>query len=106
MLFAFFCAFSAYAQDSSEAYYYNEYDDYYEMEQDYLDSIVDQTVKPKNKITFSVPAMAIGATAGLAITYIVLDIKSAVKPDPYFRKAEEKHEITNKADAKINEVNN
>ena len=94
------CA-SAEAENANDEHYYDEYDDYYEMEQDYIDSqVVDKT--PAKQSVIFVPALIVGALAGLGVTYIVLDIAFAPpKPDPYFRKAEEKHELVNKADTKI-----
>lgn len=97
-----FCASAQTVVDNeNEEHYYDEYDDYYEMEQDYIDSqVVDKT--PAKQSVIFVPALIVGALAGLGVTYIVLDIAFAPpKPDPYFRKAEEKHELVNKADTKI-----
>lgn len=105
---AVFCVLSALpfvlcvnAEAESEEHYYDEYDDYYEMEQDYIDSEVVDRVPVKQSSIF-IPAIVIGAAAGLGVTYIVLNaVFAPPKPDPYFRKAEEKHEIVNKADTKI-----
>lgn len=92
------------AQNEDDDYYYDEYDDYYEMEQDYIDSEVVDKVPQRQSVIF-IPALILGAAAGLGITYIVLNSAFAPpKPDPYFRKAEEKHKLVNKTDVKINEV--
>ena len=73
------------------------------MEQDYIDSeVVDKPNKHKKLPAVFAPAIVIGAAAGLGATYIVLNIAFAPpKPDPYFRKAKEKHKLVNKADTKI-----
>ncbi len=102
VLFALPFVLCANAQDANEEHYYDEYDDYYEMEQDYIDSeVVDKVNEKKQPIVF-VPAIILGAAAGLGVTYIVLNaVFAPPKPNPYFRKAEEKHELVNKADEKI-----
>ena len=96
------CANAQTAVDDENAeHYYDEYDDYYEMEQNYIDSeVVDKM--PQNQPVVFVPAIILGSAAGLGITYIVLNIAFASpKPDPFFRKAKEKHKLVNKADTKI-----
>lgn len=97
-----FCASAQTEVDNEdEEHYYDEYDDYCEIEQDYIDSEIVDKAHVKQSVIF-VPALAIGAAAGLGITYIVLNaVFAPPKPDPYFRKAEEKHEIVNKDDTKI-----
>ena len=97
-----FCASAqAEIQDGNEDYYYEEYDNYNEMEQDYIDSEVVDKASPKQSAVF-IPAIILGAAAGLGVTHIVLKaVFSPPAPDPYFRKAEAKHEIVNKADTKI-----
>ena len=108
LLFSLLFVFCAGAQtetaDENGAHYYDEYDDYYQMEQDYIDSeVVDKA--PQRKSVIFIPALILGAAAGLGITYIVLNsVFAPPKPDPYFRKAEEKHKLVNKSDVKINEV--
>ena len=87
--------------NENAAHYYDEYDDYYQMEQDYIDSVVVDKA-PKRESVIFIPAIILGAAAGLGVTYIVLNaVFAPPKPEPYFRKAEEKHEIVNKADTKI-----
>ena len=112
ILIAVFCVLSALpfalcanaqteVDNGNEEHYYDEYDDYYEMEQDYIDSEVVDKAPAKQSVIF-VPAIVLGAAAGLGITYIVLNsVFAPPKPDPYFRKAEEKHKLVNKADTKI-----
>lgn len=101
VLFAVPFVLCAGAQTESEEHYYNEYDDYYEMEQDYIDSEVVDKAPQKQSVIF-IPALILGAAAGCGITYVVLNsVFAPPKPDPYFRKAEEKHKIVNKADTKI-----
>ncbi len=92
---------AAQAEAENEDYYYDEYDNYNEMEQDYINSEVVDKVPQKQSIIF-VPAIILGAAAGFGVTYIVLNaVFAPPKPDPYFRKAEEKHKLVNKADTKI-----
>ena len=89
------------AENGNEEYYYDEYDNYYEMEQDYIDSEVVDKKQPKQSVIF-IPAIVLGAAAGLGVTYFVLNaVFAPPKPDPCFRKAEEKHKLVNKADTKI-----
>lgn len=97
-----FCA-GAQTEGENEEHYYDEYDDYYEMEQDYIDSeVVDNITPNKKQSVIFIPAIILGAAAGLGVTYVVLNaVFAPPKPDPYFRKAEEKHKIVNKADTKI-----
>lgn len=103
ILFALPLIFSAAAQAEAENedYYYEEYDNYNEMEQDYIDSEVVDKAPVKQSVIF-VPAIILGAAAGFGTTYIILNaVFAPPKPDPYFRKAEEKHKLVNKADTKI-----
>ncbi|MBQ7102102.1 MAG: hypothetical protein IJN81_10725 [Clostridia bacterium] len=96
------CADAQTEVDNENAeHYYDEYDDYYQMEQDYIDSeVVDKT--PQKESVIFIPAIILGAAAGLGVTYIVLNsVFAPPKPDPYFRKAEEKHKTVNQADEKI-----
>lgn len=97
-----FCASAQTVVDNENGeHYYDEYDDYYEMEQDYIDSEVVDKAPQKQSVIF-IPAIILGAAAGCGVTYIVLNsVFAPPRPDPYFRKAEEKHEIVNKADTKI-----
>lgn len=103
VLFALPFVFCAGAQPENDEHYYDEYDDYYEMEQDYIDSqVVDNTTSNKKQSVIFIPAIILGAAAGCGVTYIVLNaVFAPPRPDPYFRKAEEKHKIVNKADNKI-----
>ncbi len=104
------CTLSAYAEENTgaEMEYYDVYDDYYEFEQDYLDSIADEARPTPKKLPVSPAAMAVGGAAGLIITFALMRNSLTVpKAEPYFRKAKEKHRLVNKTDeksVKINEV--
>ncbi len=91
--------FSASAEENGPEYF-QEYDDYHEFEQDYIDSVVvDKIDRQKKFLKPNVPALIIGAALGSGSVYIVLRNKlSPPKPDPYFRKPDAKHEITDKKD--------
>lgn len=86
--------------------YYDVYDDYYEFEQDYLDSIVDDVRPQRERLSVSPTALAIGGIAGFIIVFaFARSYLVPPKAEPHFRKAQEKHEIVNKTDEKSVEIN-
>lgn len=88
------------AQDSTEMEYYSEYDDYYAMEQDYLDSVLDDEPAPENP-EISVPAMVLGAAAAAGIAFLFL--RKRMRPpeaNPYFRPIKAEYNPINKSDNK------
>lgn len=91
--------FSAFAQgDTGE--FYSEYDDYYEMEQDYLESVLDDTEAPPS-FNVNIPAMAAGAVIATLVAFVVL--RKHMRPPmaaPYFRKIETEHRLITKTDNK------
>lgn len=92
--------FSAFAEEDKGPEYLQEYDNYYEFEQDYNDSVVTDKIKrQKNPLDANPLAMLAGAALGVGAVYIVFRNKLAPPaPSPYFRKPTAKHEITNEKD--------
>ncbi len=86
------CAFCA---DSQSPEYYEEYDNYAEFEQDYIDNhVAEQTVRSDFLSSrISVPAILIGAASGAVIAGLVLlRHLRAPQAQPYFRKPGAKSE--------------
>lgn len=101
LLSGFSLSFTAFAQENTEMDYYEEFDNYEEFEQDYLESVLDE-IPREQRFKINAPAMAAGAVIAAGVTFIILR-KSLNPPmaEPYFRQPEKTQKTVKKADNKI-----
>lgn len=87
------CCFTAQAEDGAE--YYEEFDNYEEFEQDYIDNYVVDKTASSNALAdvISVPVLLIGAVLGAGAAYLLLHkFYGAPQAEPYFRTPKQTHQ--------------
>ncbi len=90
-----FAADEADELNNADSEYLEEYDNYYQFEQDYLDSVEEDLFLTKNGgKAISGSAMLAGAVVCAIGSYLFLRRKlNPPKAEPYFRHGDEKHKI-------------
>lgn len=102
LLCVFLFSLTATCQQSEE--YYEEYDNYSEFEEDYIDNYVVDTPTRKIPIIskFSFPIMFVGAAIGAGACYLMLrKFLYAPQAQPHIRKPKQKSETVFENDSLI-----
>lgn len=101
LLCAFLLSFTAYCQEADE--FLEEYDNYEEFEEDYINNyVVDQTDKKLPPV--SVPALLIGAAAGAGASRLVLrKYLYAPQAQPHIRKPKTKSKTVLENDSLVSQ---